>query len=261
MRRPAWELIGALLAVAALTAWYASAVRDGVPSPGGALGHGLGVVGFLLMLATETLYSLRKRLSGFTLGPTQYWLRLHVFTGLVGPYLVLLHTGGRFHGLAGVVTLLTVIVVVSGLVGRFLYTAVPRTLDGVEVAVRDLGAQIAQTGRQLHALGAGPLAQEALKLSALPRRGWVALLAGGRLRRRHGRRLRQLLSGQGGPPAARLEALLTERYRLLLQVRSLAAARRLLALWHTAHVPLGVVLFTLAFVHVGAALYYATFLK
>jgi NADPH-dependent 2,4-dienoyl-CoA reductase/sulfur reductase-like enzyme len=38
-------------------------------------------------------------------------------------------------------------------------------------------------------------------------------------------------------------------------------ARRLLALWHVIHIPLGAVLFTLAFVHIGAALYYATFLK
>jgi hypothetical protein len=35
----------------------------------------------------------------------------------------------------------------------------------------------------------------------------------------------------------------------------------LLALWHTIHIPIGIVLFISAFVHVGAALYYATFLK
>ena len=40
--------------------------------------------------------------------------------------MVLLHTAMRFHGLAGLTMLLTVLVVVSGLVGRFLYTRVPR---------------------------------------------------------------------------------------------------------------------------------------
>ena len=48
-------------------------------------------------------------------------------TGLVGPYMVLLHTAMRFSGLAGLTMLLTVLVVASGLVGRFLYTRVPRS--------------------------------------------------------------------------------------------------------------------------------------
>jgi cytochrome b561 len=39
-------------------------------------------------------------------------------------------------------------------------------------------------------------------------------------------------------------------------LQSLASLRRLSALWHAAHVPLGVVLFTLAVFHVAAALYY-----
>ncbi|MGE3807874.1 MAG: hypothetical protein AB7K24_24685, partial [Gemmataceae bacterium] len=60
---------------------------------------------------------------------------------------------------------------------------------------------------------------------------------------------------------ATLEQLLEKRYRLQMQMDSLAVTRRLMALWHFFHVPLGVVLFTLAFVHIGAALHYATFLK
>jgi hypothetical protein len=44
-------------------------------------------------------------------------------------------------------------------------------------------------------------------------------------------------------------------------MQSLAMARRLLAIWHTIHIPIGVALFTVAFIHVGEALYYATFIK
>jgi cytochrome b561 len=43
--------------------------------------------------------------------------------------MVLLHTAMRFNGLAGVATLLTAVVVASGIVGRYLYTALPRTLQ------------------------------------------------------------------------------------------------------------------------------------
>ena len=45
------------------------------------------------------------------------------------------------------------------------------------------------------------------------------------------------------------------------QAATLVRARRLLAIWHAVHIPIGIALFTAAFIHVGAALYYATLLR
>ncbi len=90
----------------------------------------IGVVGFLLMLMTETLYSFRKRSRKGRWGSMQSWLQFHIFTGLVGPYMVLLHTSWKFNGLAGATTLLTIIIVISGFIGRYIYTRIPRSLDG-----------------------------------------------------------------------------------------------------------------------------------
>jgi hypothetical protein len=261
-RQSAAELYAALIAISLITVLYVYVARRGAPGPGGLLGLSLGVVGFLMMLSTETLYSLRKRLPRFTIGRMSTWLQVHIFTGLVGSYLVLLHTAGKFNGLAGVLMLLTGVMVVSGVFGRYIYTAVPRTLDGVEVAVRDLEERIAGTERRLQALGidlAGtPLAAE------VPRSVWVLVLGRSlvrwRQRRRWRRALRELRAADGARAAA-LEKLLAERFRLQMQVSSLAATRRLLALWHLVHVPLGIGLFTLAALHIGGALYYSTMLK
>jgi hypothetical protein len=178
------ELWLAFLAVLLITGLYllvVSTTRE-IPPARELFGHGMGIAGFLLMLMTETLYSLRKRSRSVRWGKMSAWLQMHIFMGLVGPYMVLLHTSWKFNGLAGVTTLLTVIIVVSGFIGRYIFTRIPRTLDGLEIE--------------------GTLSQEGLK-----------------------------------------------------------QARRLLALWHTIHIPIGMVLFTSAFVHIGAALYYATFLK
>jgi hypothetical protein len=153
-----------------------------IPAASELFGHGIGIFGFVLMLMTETLYSLRKRSRSARWGRMSGWLQFHIFTGLVGPYMVLLHTSWKFNGLAGVSTLFTVIIVVSGFIGRYIYTRVPRTLDGLEIE--------------------GALSDAALR-----------------------------------------------------------QARRLLALWHTVHIPIGMALFVSAFVHIGAALYYATFLR
>jgi len=74
------------------------------------------------MLATETLYSIRRLRDDARWGSMASWLSFHMVTGLVGPYMVLLHTTMQFRGVAGVAMLLTAIVVASGLVGRYVYT-------------------------------------------------------------------------------------------------------------------------------------------
>jgi hypothetical protein len=132
------EIWYALVAIAAITALYmlAYAQAGSFPKAYGLVGHGIGVAGFVLMLMTETLYSIRKQRTDARWGNMASWLRFHMFTGLVGPYMVFLHTSMRFHGLAGVAMLLTVVVVISGVVGRYIYTAVPRVTDDRRLAVR-----------------------------------------------------------------------------------------------------------------------------
>jgi hypothetical protein len=115
MRHSNRELWASFFAIILITLIYLYVVSrlDGIPSAGDLFGHGLGILGFLLMLMTETLYSLRKRSRRASWGRMSAWLSFHIFTGLVGPYMVLLHTSWKFNGLAGIVTLLTIIVVTA----------------------------------------------------------------------------------------------------------------------------------------------------
>ncbi|RRR66091.1 MAG: hypothetical protein EI684_21370 [Candidatus Viridilinea halotolerans] len=270
-RQATYELEIAIVGVGAVTALYVWAMRGLDTAPGALLGHGLGVVGFLLMLATETLYSLRKRSRGRPRGRLSTWLQWHIVMGIVGSYMVLLHTAWRFNGLAGVVTLLTAVVVLSGFVGRYVYTAIPRTVDGAELSLAELEMQLAVSATRLESLarpGAAPSAVALTSLLAspasLPCGPLVALLARPLLAWRDRSARRRILAALGTldqATATEVSRLLAERQRLLRQVASLATARRLLALWHTVHLPLGVALFVLAFVHIGAALYYATLLR
>lgn len=217
------ELWLAALAVALITGLYAGvSALMGIPAASGLLGHGLGILGFALMLATETLYSLRKRAIRRPWGRMRDWLRFHIFTGIVGPYLVLLHSAWEFRGLAGVVTLLTVIVVLSGFTGRYIYTAVPRTADGIILEVDALRQAIAAIDAELALADPGETGRSRrVKRTSAERR----------------------------------------RRKLERQIGSLATARRALSLWHGVHIPLGVALFVAAFAHAAAALYYATLLR
>lgn len=200
---------------------YVGAV--GVPAASGFLGHSLGIVGFTMMLMTETLYSFRKRAMRRPRGTMRSWLRFHIFTGIVGPYLVVLHAAWTFNGLAGVLTAMTVVVVASGFIGRYIYTAVPRTADGVVIEAQELQVLLDAARREV--TGAAPD---------------VASSGAARDRERAAsRRLREL-----------------ER-----QMAALRWARRTLATWHAIHIPLGMALFVTAFAHIGAAIYYATLLR
>jgi xanthosine utilization system XapX-like protein len=220
------ELLLALAAVLAITVLYVGFVRAvSIPAAGGLVGHALGIVGIVMMLMTETLYSLRKRVMRRPRGSMRSWLRFHIFTGIVGPYLVLLHSAWTFNGLAGVLTLMTAVVVASGFIGRYIYTAVPRTADGAVIEAQELQRQLEAVQREL--APGSPAADGPRPAGA------------GRHEQEARRRLREL-----------------ER-----QMSALRWARRTLATWHAIHIPLGAALFAAAGVHIVATVYYATLLR
>lgn len=255
------ELWLALLTIVIISAGYLLIVFwQGIPAAGDFFGHSLGVVGFLLMLSTETLYSLRKRAIRRPWGRLRTWLRAHIFSGIVGPYLVFLHSAWEFRGLAGIVLLMTVIVVISGFVGRYIYTAVPRTADGMVWEEQQVQEQIdaleSVLAKQQPQLPEGTRLEDLVPAS----RGIIGVLQEIPAYLKRLRVRREL-----APEAMEtLEQMLDARRRsreLRRSLDSLATARRLLAVWHTVHIPLGMALFVAAFVHIGAALYYATLLR
>jgi hypothetical protein len=179
--------------------------------------------------------------------------------------MVLLHSAWKFNGLAGLLMLMTVIIVSSGVIGRYIYTAVPRTVDGAAVTLRDLEQQIALADAQLQDLGV-PRSASVARLATATASGEGASLVFGRTieQWRYDREVRRVLKSQGEAghaQAQQLRRLLDERFRVQRQIQSLATARRLLAVWHTIHIPIGVALFTLAFIHIAAAVYFATLIK
>jgi hypothetical protein len=58
-----------------------------------------------------------------------------------------------------------------------------------------------------------------------------------------------------------MEKLVRRQKSLRRQVNSLATARRMLSVWHSVHIPIGMALFTAATIHIISALYYATLLR
>jgi len=260
------ELTASLLICLGLSGGYVAYALLTEPSGGHPFGHWLGIAGTILMVFTEVFYSLRKRTGLLRwAGPVRYWLSAHIFTGIVGPFLVLMHTAFEFRGLAGLTLVLTGIVVFSGFLGRYLYTAIPRSRAGGEVSAVDLARAI-ERAQQAVLEAAGqlpPTVQQLVAADAARQRrqrgDWVLVLARGWddwLYRQGLRTQIRSLERSERVKLDGLERLLKARRERERQLRMMQAARRLLSLWHVAHVPMGVALFGSVIIHVIAEIYF-----
>jgi hypothetical protein len=200
-----------------------------------ALGHALGVVGLVMMLWAGFGYSARKRRTRgdgpVTSVPMSYAMLLHMVAGLLGPYLVLLHSGLVFRGLAGVLTLVMVLMVASGVAGRALMTVVPRgVVVGDPIRAAMLDADLARHEAALADLDretGTDVASVAARRDAIKRDLAAA------------RHAHALVQQQFSQPAAA------------------ARWRRVLSGWWWLHVPVSAALWILAGAHVVGTMYYA----
>lgn len=115
--------------------------------PGEGVGYILGIVGgssMLLLLA----YPLIKRTALFRDGSkSAFWFKWHMILGIVGPLLILYHSNFSTGATNSNVALFSMIVVaISGIMGRYIYSRVHLGLYGAKV---DLGALLAKATRLL----------------------------------------------------------------------------------------------------------------
>jgi hypothetical protein len=228
---------------------------------GGSVGHRLGVAGSSMMVLM-LLYSVRKRVGVLRrLGPLGLWLDIHIFLGIFGPLLVVLHSTFKVHGLVALSFGSMVIVASSGVFGRYLYMQIPRTRAGEERALVELEAEDRELSGQLRTRFRLDEAQIAGldALVAVPARvgllGGVARLVTDDLRLRSG--LRAFARSCRSVPAPvfrdfeRVERQKAQvRRRILLWDR----VHELFHYWHALHKPFAVVMYLFMIVHMAVAL-------
>lgn len=234
--------------------------------PSGTIGRSLGIVGTLMMLAIF-LYPLRKRWSSLQkVGTQAQWLQVHIFLGFAGPVLVTFHSTGKLAGLVAIAFYAMWAMVVSGVVGRYLYAKIPRTVKGNQMTLKEIEEQLA---RLIEALRKGERRADVLG-------GIEEFLAGtrqvsGGLIRAIGRMaaddLRFPLSVWrvwwivGRDPTLGLKRrfeitkLVLKQQRLLCRLAVLEASQRVFSYWHIFHRPFTVITFVIVLVHVAVAVF------
>jgi hypothetical protein len=266
--RNPWSLVNVLVLAAATTvvvalwvfvdlggwSYYATPLRvrgyapaHKVLRPSGSVAHPLGVAG-LVMMVVPVIYVVRKRWRRLAhAGSMRAWLEVHIFCGIVGPILVTFHTAFKFNGLISVAYWSMLAVMLSGFVGRYLFVRMPRTIRGVELSHDEIQARIDALTHDLDEAAADA--------------GWLAragAIADAPVARGVRRRVRRALAAEGIPAnrAAAIADALAERALLSRKLAQLTRTRALFSAWHVFHQPLVYVMFAIAAVHVGVAVYF-----
>lgn len=272
MKLPVRKLVlttiyAAALAVIALLAWegrsYYSTPLIERPrhedywtlKPGGSRGHLLGIVGSSLMVAM-LVYSVRKRTKALRgAGKLRDWLDFHIFCGVIGPLLVVLHSSFKVHGLVALSFWSMVVVALSGVLGRYLYLQIPRTRAGDQLSLKEVEELNADLTRHLQEeLGEEPLKElESLAAGGLqPGTPLLPLLLRMPI---EGIRLRWRLRSFRGRHRGSTELTRAIRQKALLQRRLLLWSRlqELFHHWHVLHKPFAVVMYVFMIVHIAVA--------
>lgn len=266
---------------AAITAWGASyyfaslGMRLRHPlhallKPAGTVGLSLGVLGFALFLFMW-LYPFRKAVKWLAwTGQLGSWMRVHVVAGLALPAIVAVHAGWRFEGLIGLGYLAMFVVSLSGIVGRYLYTHIPRSRNGLELSMEEvIGERRALITNLAAATGMVP-AEIERRLAVDPRpydgldpiRTILRMVQDDVQRWRVLAELKRELSRPNAGHAALTGTelrdtlrLAREEMKLTQQVRMLDATRKVFGYWHVAHRPFAITALFAVIVHVVVAMW------
>ncbi|HEX5372736.1 MAG TPA: hypothetical protein VFW84_08370 [Aquabacterium sp.] len=248
------------LVLLTLAAWWVSA--QGWFTSWSRVGYWLGVAGGVSMLLLFT-YPLRKRWRvTYGWGATRYWFIVHMVLGVMGPWLILLHSTFQIGSTNAAVALYSMIVVaLSGVAGRFLYVRLHAGLRGEKASLAGMRAAMSQAHQEADAhLQGMPEVLDALhafETAALSsdqagKGGWWWRLAVLPVqRRRVVRQCRQSLK-QGLAHHKSLGEQI-DRYALAVQrAAQFQTFERLFSMWHVAHVPFVWIMVLCAIFHVIA---------
>jgi hypothetical protein len=154
-------LIAALIVLALLVYgfdyyWLSPAERALSPKhaylkPSGIIGLRLGMLGVVMFLVIY-LYALRKHWMRLArIGNSRHWLNFHVLLGIAAPIIITFHSSFKFRGIAGVAYWIMISVALSGFVGRYIYSLIPRNLGAAEISRQELWSSIDKLTQKLEA--------------------------------------------------------------------------------------------------------------
>ena len=232
--------------------------------PSGPMGHGLGILGTLMILIGVFSYIGRKKKKFLPrVGALKHWLEFHIFLCSVGPLLVLFHTAFKFGGIVSISFWSMVAVVLSGVIGRFIYIQIPRTIQGRELSlteIRDMKDSLSQALRDKYGFNENiynsliAVTQQKFeqKGTGLAGRIMERRRYNGQIRNEIKNILRQ--ASLTGKDRRGVMKLVNNEMTLNAKIGRLQTMQTLFKYWHVAHLPFALVMLVIMVIHVAITL-------
>ena len=241
-------IVGGLLLLL-LILWLGFLIHRSPRFAGSLAGGVLAITGALLMLVFPLAYAAAKRIPPIKKVLTRRisistWLSWHLYTGIIGSILAIIHTGHRFESNLGIVlTAMMLLTVLSGYVGRHFLSYVTLELHEKQVLLNQLATIYNQTVAEL----AG---QPDANVSAAASRGFLT----------------QMFSGFIVPEPAAKQGVRPLSYRAIHLAESIADLeyaikthelfKRRSAIWLKMHIATSGAFYVLLLLHVWAEVYF-----
>lgn len=230
--------------------------------PSGAFGHGLGIVGTFMILFGVGIYIARKRYNFLSkVIRLKYLLEFHIFLCTLGPILILFHTAFKFGGIVSVAFWSMVAVVLSGVIGRFVYIQIPRTIEGRELTlseVKGVKMKLSETIKSTMNMDDESLKDQIKAFTSahdesststgfvaqyLENRRAIGTISKSMKKKKVHHRQR-----------ASVVKLLKEEIALSYKIKRLQTMQRLFRYWHVAHLPFALIMLVILIIHVAVTL-------
>lgn len=217
--------------------------------PSGAYGHGIGILGTFMILFGVVIYIARKRYNFMVrVLRLKYLLEFHIFLCTLGPILILFHTAFKFGGIVSIAFWSMVAVVLSGVIGRFIYIQIPHSIEGRALSlqeVKDMKARLGdmlkekfQDDRTLQLQITG-ITNEASIDSRASIRGISSILKAKNLSRKERKEILGLVKSE---------------ISISKKITRLQSMQKLFKYWHVAHLPFALVMLIIVVFHVAVTL-------
>lgn len=229
-------------------------------TPGDQLSTYCGLIGTGLMVIAA-IYPIFRRIGLFRwMASNTMWFDFHLMAGTVGPMFIALHSVLRLDSWVSAAFWSMVIVVISGFLGRYLYTQVPELSSGVELEELD-HERFFQLHRPRNTVGMAEIDRElaeqrahaqrvAMSPSMMRALWWLIFQDIGRIPRTLARRGR--LAKLGVDRRTRAQLAKRAGRMIVIARRQVVApkAQLLLHSWKKVHVPFTVLLTALSVAHI-----------
>ena len=227
-----------------LLIWFGFVFHSDPSFAGSGWGLVFGISGALLMFV-PLLYLIVKRIKPLKKAMTRHvsmrtMLAVHIYAGVIGPVLVVIHSGHKFESPLGIALIaMTLIVVLSGFIGRYLMSVIGREIREKKAMLEDLRndydiavGQLEDSGRVSLPRDAGPIRSTVLRVFA------------------------PLFQKLGDPVEIEVLRLADAIADVEYAMRTHQTFKRAFSKWLKLHIVISVVLYLLIVLHIFAEWYY-----